>query len=96
MNVGDLLDPVFPRNMNEPQCPFCGETKHNENGFFCGMNGTWRGYQVFVTQICKNHKPDQKPTPVCTCDLFTVLMVTGCRCGALAKEKEYKAITCSM
>jgi hypothetical protein len=24
---------------------------------------------------------------VCTCDLFTVLMVTGCRCGHLEQER---------
>lgn len=30
----------------------------------------------------------QKEYPPCTCDSFKVLMVSGCRCGAMQRERE--------
>jgi len=64
------------------QCPECGQTRiithplTHKPAFACGYS---RGYTLDTR--CELH---------CVCDLKTVLMVTGCQCGAFQKERQIK------
>jgi len=85
MNVGDVLKII---HKDHYRCPFCNVGWDGGSRYPCGFRGKWANEDrnsMIVECICSNYensceiKSDVRHP--CKCDLFSVLMVTGCKCG---------------
>lgn len=100
MKVGDILLYSHPDiNLYTSICGHClAPIDISKPGgvysYQCGMELTdvRNGYEI--TGVCNTlkvtSKKEERCISECSCDLFTVLMVCGCNCGAAKREKEMK------
>ena len=97
MKIGDILSQGTVLTTGYGiYCPHCN-FKYQKPVYFdyeyeCGMALNNKGLDYEVMGLCKSLTPEvnvvvNKKIESCTCDMFTVLLVKGCSCGAIDYER---------
>ncbi len=83
MQIGEVRETAYEKDeLSANGCPMCGNFAEK-----CRFKGNWMDKNhVEIIHPCLSEKisgSKSKGSHPCTCDLYTVLMVTGCKCGGI-------------